>query len=279
MKIFELDIPKLRYSEFLEEIKSFLNSSQERWKSIFTPNPEICLATLRDKEFLEVLQEANYLTSDGIGLYLGYQISESGYGKLINILLSPYYLFNIIFRKKCLYEKYGDRICGSDLTRDLVKYSEKNSIRIAVLDPYFPDDVAKCKSQESFTKIMNEKFPGLGLDFYILREEEKEDIFGKIKNSDAKILFSTLGMKKQEISVMEFLEKCPSLKLGLGIWSSFDYFTGFQKRAPKIWRDVGLEWLYRIFTSPGKLKRLRRIYQAVIVFPVKVLFDKTEKKN
>jgi len=81
-------------------------------------------------------------------------------------------------------------------------------------------------------------------------------------------------MKQQEKSVIEFMRECPNLKLGLGIGSSFDYVTGFQKRAPKIMRQAGIEWFYRIFTSPHKLQRLRRIYQAVIVFPYTVILKK-----
>lgn len=280
MKIFELDIPKLKYSDLLEEITSFLKTSEDsvRGKSIFTPNPEICLATLGDREFLEILQSADYLTSDGIGLYLGYQISENSYGSFLNILLFPYFLFNVTFRKKYLYEKYGDRICWSDLTSDLVEYSEKNNIRIAVIDPYFPEDQKKVISQAYFITRMKAKFPNLKLDFYILKPEERKNILEQIRTSDAQILFSTLGMKTQEISVLDVLDSCPNIKLWLGVGSSFDYFTGFQKRAPKIWRDIGLEWLYRIFTSPNKFKRLQRIYCAVVAFPLKVLFDRISKK-
>lgn len=118
------------------------------------------------------------------------------------------------------------------------------------------------------------KFPELDFDFYVYKPEDKENILKDIQNSEAKILFSTLGMKKQEQSVLEFLEQCPNLRLGLGVGSSFDYFTGFQKRAPKIFRDLGFEWLYRIFTSPNKLKRIVRIYQALVIFPIKVIFYK-----
>ena len=79
MKIFQLKISKLFYRKFLEELQLHL-SSQEiiEWgvncKLIFTPNPEMCLKTLEDEEFLRVLQSADYLTSDGLGLYLAYQM-------------------------------------------------------------------------------------------------------------------------------------------------------------------------------------------------------------
>jgi exopolysaccharide biosynthesis WecB/TagA/CpsF family protein len=81
-------------------------------------------------------------------------------------------------------------------------------------------------------------------------------------------------MKRQEACIHETLDHCSNIKLWLWIGSSFDYHIGYQKRAPKIWRSLGFEWLYRIFTSPNKLKRLRRIYQALIVFPIRVLLYK-----
>lgn len=292
MKIFRLEISKYTYGKLLAEITEILNfppaSLQERGvinkgKAIFTPNPEICLKTLEDEEFLDVLKKADYLMSDGIGLYLAYQINDflslwkreypqgAGFFKIISFLMLPVYIFNILFRKQCLYKKYGERICWSDLTQSLVEYAEGHGIRIAIIDPYYPKDLQKCESQRTFREKLTHKFPQLKFDFYVYSDKNADEIFWKIWSWDAQILFSTLGMKKQEISVIRGLESCPNIRIGLGIGSSFDYHTWFQKRAPKILRTLGFEWLYRIFTSPWKIKRLGRIYQALIMFPIKVI--------
>lgn len=278
MKIFRLEISKYIYSEFLAEITGFLQTSHQgdevRGRAVFTPNPEICLKTLEDEEFLEILQRADYLTSDGIGLYIGYQIQDSKIPKFLQFFLLPAYIFNILFRKQYLYQKYGERICGSDITNSLLTFSQENNVAIAIIDPSYPSDAEKCESQRTFREKISQKFPKLDFDFYVYSDENSDEIFRKIDDSWAQILFSTLGMKRQEISVLKWLELCPKLKLGLWIGSSFDYHTWFQKRAPKILRDLGFEWLYRIFTSPNKIQRLGRIYQALIVFPVKVIVYK-----
>lgn len=241
---------------------------------ICTPNPEICLKTLEDADFLKLLQKADYLTNDGIGLYLGYQITQSTYGRLGTLLLFPKYLTKIFVSKTSLYEKYGDRICGSDLTSDLLYFCEEKWIRVAILDPSYPNDLAKCEAQKNFDKNLGKHFPKLLFDMYVYDEVKKEKIFTKIAKSDAKILFSTLGMKRQEESLFDVKKHCPNIRLGLGVGSSFDYYIWFQKRAPEIWRSWGLEWLYRIFTSPNRIKRIGRIYQAVIVFPLTVWWHK-----
>lgn len=104
----------------------------------------------------------------------------------------PYFVFNVIFRKKMLYKKYGERICGSDLTKKLVDFSQKNHIKICIIDLYNPDDEKKQASQKVFEKKLQEKFPNLDFDYYIYNVDKKEEIHQKIRDSKAKILFSTL---------------------------------------------------------------------------------------
>lgn len=283
MKIFSLEINAYKYEEFLQEISQHIQGGAW-YKAIFTPNPEICLKTLTDTEFLEILEQADYLTSDGIGLYLGYQIQDfrskfkenSFLWRILSLALIEVFLFNVLCRKKYLYKKYWDRICWSDLTRSLVTFAQENDIKIAILDPYFRNDLAKCESQKTFEMKLKEVFPKLNFDYYIYDSSKADEIWTELASSQAQIFFSTLGMKRQEISVLKAKETCPNLKLGLWVGSSFDYFIWFQKRAPKIWRSLGFEWLYRIFTSPGKLKRMGRIFSALVVFPIKIIFYKNK---
>lgn len=61
----------------------------------------------------------------------------------------------------------------------------------------------------------------------------------------------------------------------MGVGGSFDYVTGKTKRAPKIMRIFGLEWLWRLIQkSPDRSRRWKRIWNAVIIFPIKILFSK-----
>ncbi|NVP17138.1 WecB/TagA/CpsF family glycosyltransferase [Candidatus Gracilibacteria bacterium] len=261
MQVFGIKIDKLKYNELFEKIIKL-----ETQNIVFTPNPEILLKTIKDKEFENLIKQANYNTSDGIGLYIAYQIIDNNYNKFINILLLPYFFFNLFFRRKFLYEKYGERICGSDLTKDLVQYSEKNNIKITIIDLYNPTDSKKVESQKMFSKLLKDKFKNLNFDYFIYEPSKKGEIIEYIKNSDSKIIFSTLGMKRQEESIIEIMQACKNIKIGLGIGSSFDYFIGFQKRAPKIWRSLGIEWLYRLLTGPRKIDRFKRLYNAIFVF-------------
>ena len=266
-KIFNIELYSKTYKELFEEI---IKSNTQN--IVFTPNPEILLKTLKDEEFKGFLNKANYLTIDWIGMYIAFQINDfkilenKFLNKILTFFILPYFFFNLFFRKNKLYKKYWERICGSDLTNDLVKYSEKENIKITIIDPYYPKDLAKIESQKNFRKNLLKKFPKLNFDYFIYKADEKDKIIEQIKNSDSKILFATLWMKKQEQAVIEIMDKCYNIKLWLWIGSSFDYFTGFQKRAPKFWRTIGFEWLYRLATWPQKSIRLKRLWNAIFVF-------------
>ena len=276
MQIFWIKLDKLKYNDFVNNLKNHILHWDEG-KIVFTPNPEILLNTLKDKEFKEILQKADYLTIDLIGIYIWLQIQNplapfsGGINKVLNFILLPYYFFNLFFRRKFLEEKYWERVCGSDLTKNLVEFASEKWIKITILDPYFPQDLKKCEAQKTFKDDLQRVFPKLKFDYFIYKPEQKDDIIKQIYASDSKILFSTLWMKSQEKSVIEIMEKCKNIKLWLWVGSSFDYFIGFQKRAPKIIRKLGLEWFYRLITWPQKIKRIKRLYNAIFVFIWKIL--------
>lgn len=283
MKIFSIKIDNIKYKDFFEKITKLIKARDFHMKYkndnlsqniIFTPNPEILLKTLNDKEFRKLLNKADYRTPDGIWLYIAFQILDNGFWKFLNILFLPYFFFNLFFRRKYLYKKYWDRICWSDLTKDLLNFALKNDIKITIIDLYNPKDEKKVKTQKIFKKILKDKFPKLDFDYFVYNPEEKKEIINKIKESKSQILFSTLWMKKQEESVVEIMQKCKNIKIWLWVGSSFDYFVGFQKRASKVWRILWIEWFYRLFTWPRKMLRLKRLWNAIFVFTFKVIWEK-----
>lgn len=273
MDIFWISIPRLKKQELFEQITT-LNTQN----IVFTPNPEILLQVKSDKEFQQILQQANYLTSDGIGLYIAYQILDSKLPIFLNILALPYYFFRLFFARKSLYETYGERICGSDLTKELLDYAQKNDISIIVSDLYNPTDSKKVLSQEHFLESMKKQYPNLTVHFFVWNPEKKAEILASLQSSGGKILFSTLGMKRQEENVLEIMRSCPNIALGLWIGSSFDSITGLQKRAPMIWRNLWVEWLYRLLFWPQKIKRLKRLWNAIFVFIFAVYKEKYHLK-
>ena len=61
----------------------------------------------------------------------------------------------------------------------------------------------------------------------------------------------------------------------IGIGGSFDVWSGYVKRAPEIYQNLGLEWLYRTIKEPSRFKR---IFPALPKFMFRVLKEDVLKR-
>ena len=60
-----------------------------------------------------------------------------------------------------------------------------------------------------------------------------------------------------------------------GNGGTFDYEAGRIKRAPKVIQKMGIEWLWRLFRQPSRIKRM----SVLPVYAIKVLFAKDKTKG
>ncbi|CAQ86219.1 MULTISPECIES: lipopolysaccharide N-acetylmannosaminouronosyltransferase [Photorhabdus] len=84
--------------------------------------------------------------------------------------------------------------------------------------------------------------------------EERNIVFERIRASGAAIVTVAMGSPKQEI----FMRDCRKIHfdaLYMGVGGTYDVFTGHVKRAPKVWQNLGLEWLYRLLSQPSRIRR------------------------
>ncbi len=89
--------------------------------------------------------------------------------------------------------------------------------------------------------------------FRPLTPEEDEKIIKEINASKIKILFVGLGCPKQERWMAAHHARVKAVMIGVG--AGFDFFAGTKKQAPKWMMQIGLEWLFRLFTEPNRLWR------------------------
>ncbi|WP_336221798.1 lipopolysaccharide N-acetylmannosaminouronosyltransferase [Citrobacter amalonaticus] len=88
--------------------------------------------------------------------------------------------------------------------------------------------------------------------------EQRQALFERIHASGAQIVTVAMGSPKQEI----FMRDCRLVHphaLYMGVGGTYDVFTGHVKRAPKVWQNLGLEWLYRLLSQPGRITRQLRL--------------------
>ncbi|MBU1165069.1 WecB/TagA/CpsF family glycosyltransferase [Patescibacteria group bacterium] len=209
----------------------------EKQHYIVTPNPEFLVAANKDKEFKKVLNKADLSLPDGVGL-----------------------VFASLFKIK-------ERITGTDLIEDICKHAEKHCYTIYLLGG--EKDIAHLSSCKLQKKCKRLKIAG-----YQDGMTSESTNLDHINVAQPDILFVAFGHIKQEKWIKENLHSLPSVKIAIGIGGAFDYISGRVNRAPVIMRGLGLEWMYRLAKQP---KRAKRIYDAVIKFPILVIIDKIKQ--
>lgn len=88
--------------------------------------------------------------------------------------------------------------------------------------------------------------------------EARQALFERIRDSGAKIVTVAMGSPRQEI-LMRDCRKVHPEALYMGVGGTYDVFTGHVKRAPKVWQNLGLEWLYRLLSQPSRITRQLRL--------------------
>ena len=94
----------------------------------------------RDSELLEVLKNAPLALPDGAGIFVAYQIVKSTLPSFLKYIAFPLWCLKAVIHNSPFVEKYGERITGSRLTRDLMAYAAEMKIPVTIIDPVVTGD-------------------------------------------------------------------------------------------------------------------------------------------
>ncbi len=161
----------------------------------------------------------------------------------------------IVWASRILGEPLKERVTGVDLIDQLKVESEK--LKVFLLG-----------GRNGVAEKISSQWPEV-----VGFSEDIEDtgIFVRIRQCQANILVVALGAPRQEKWIYENLKKIPSVKVAIGVGGVFDLISGRIRRVPKFLQKIGLEWFWRLIKEP---KRLPRIFEAVVIFPWLVFWNK-----
>jgi N-acetylglucosaminyldiphosphoundecaprenol N-acetyl-beta-D-mannosaminyltransferase len=265
IKILKVRFDNLTLEGASNKAFSWISSKEQRY--ITTPNPEIILEAQKNKKFLKILNKSNLNIPDGIGILWAskfLKITEKTNSNAIKIWKFLISLLSILFYPKYIKSEIKERVTGVDLMQTLCEKCAKENKKIFLLG-------AKEGTAEKVKEILEKKYPGIKITGTYSGSGEKEEdhfISEKINKSQADLLFVAYGASKQEFWIHRNMKKLKTVKIAIGIGESFNFIAGIKKRAPKWMQKIGLEWLYRLAQEPTRIKR---IYNATIKFPIKVL--------
>jgi N-acetylglucosaminyldiphosphoundecaprenol N-acetyl-beta-D-mannosaminyltransferase len=220
----------IKYLNKINFIKSSLDDSvsellvEKNKQIIFFLNTHSIVVSLTDLKFLKAILYSKKIFVDGIGLF----IANLFFNKNNNSIRITGYDFFLSFlhrtnkRKKFFF-------LGSD-TDTLERIKKRINNENILID---------C---EYFSPPFKDRFS----------IEDNRVILEKINNFNPDVIFVGMTAPKQEKWAYENIKKV-HCNLIVCVGAVFSFFSLKESRAPKLFRDLGFEWLYRLFNSPKKI--------------------------
>lgn len=211
-------IDTISESEVLTRIHRWIDEGAPH--QIVTVNTEFVMAARRDKSFRAALNEADLCLADGAGIILA--------AKLLNQPMPP-------------------RIAGVDFVQTLANESTKQGYSVYLLG-------GQGGVAQQSADILTSLNPGLRIVGVNEGSPTDADVIKRIKMANPDILLVAWGAPKQDVWIHQHKAEL-GVPVMMGVGGTFDFLAGKQKRAPKMWRDVGLEWLWRLAREPKRWRR------------------------
>ena len=220
-------------TDILEAVERAIRLMEERRHAyVVTPNPEIILESQKNEKLASAVKSADMVLPDGVG---------------------------VIYASHILGMPIKNRIPGIDFASALMARISENGRKVFLLG-------AKPGVAELAGERLAERYPGLvicGVNDGYFEEEDTEFIIEKINSASPDLVLVCLGSPKQEIWMKNNAELLDAgLLIGLG--GALDVYAGVVERAPRKWRSMGLEWLYRLIREPKRIKRMVKLPGVIV---------------
>ena len=205
-----------RGAELLEE---------DKFHYVVTPNPEFLLTAEKDGAFRQVLNGADLVLADGIG---------------------------VVYSARLKGTPLKGRVPGIEFAEDMLRCLNRRGGRLYLLG------AKPGVAEEAGARIL-ERYPDITLcgtqDGYF-RDEEAALL--KVAAARPDLLFVCLGAPKQE-KWMARWGKHTGARLAIGLGGVLDVFAGRVERAPEAWQKLGMEWAYRLKKEPQRAGRMAKL--------------------
>lgn len=214
------------YDQALECIGAAVESKRKAF--CVAINPIKVYNALHEPELRDLLQQADINICDGVGVSIASRIL---YGRGIN------------------------RITGCDLFFRLLSRASQKQWGVYLLGAS-PQSNAAARAQ------LQKMYPGLRIvgwqDGYF---KDSAAVVEQINASKADLLFVAMGSPKQEYWIWQHRHQI-NASFCMGVGGSLDIASGNIRRAPKVFRMTGTEFLFRFVLEPRK----RLSHQKILLY-------------
>jgi N-acetylglucosaminyldiphosphoundecaprenol N-acetyl-beta-D-mannosaminyltransferase len=193
-------------------------------RQVVTVNPEFVMAAQRNTDFLAAINAAALVVADGTG---------------------------VVWATRYLGRPAPERVTGVDLLPALARRCAASGYRLYLLG-------AAPGVAEAAGARLQELAPGLeiaGTYAGSPAANEEGDIIERVQAAQADVLCVAYGAPAQELWIWRNLARLP-VAVAIGVGGAYDFLSGRQQRAPAFMRNLGLEWLYRLYREPWRWRRM-----------------------
>lgn len=143
------------------------------------------------------------------------------------------------------------KVAGIELLENICRLSGEKNWRLFFLGG--KPGIARRAAEKIKARYLNAKIAGVYHGYF-----DEKILIPEILVAKPDILLCGLGSPKQEFWLAEHLEKL-KIPVGIGVGGSFDVLAGKLRRAPQAMIRLNLEWLFRFFQEPKRLRRILKI--------------------
>jgi len=166
------------------------------------------------------------------------------------------------------------RVTGSDLLPELFSQLAKE-VRVGIVGG---------NNESLIRQSLESRFPELNIQI-IDTSQWTNSVYDirrlreLVQYNALSIVLLCLGHPKQELLAKELKNydwagSRPDWIMCVG--ATIDFLTGEQKRAPKIFQKIGLEWFFRLVTNP---KKFTQRYLSAVITSLKLIFKSFEMRK
>lgn len=279
--LLKVKIDYIKTDQGIEIISNWLSKKGKHY--VVTPNPEMMVDAGFDSQFRKSLNAADLSIPDSSRLGWGSYLASFN-NRFLRLILSPSFIYPHVLPR---FEY--PTTTGVDLMMELLSLSSEKGFKTAFLggSPKVADKLFKCLRLK-FPKLkivfcsgnmQVDQFGRMRFDTESIKSNQskyiKSDSHKKLTlnahtlSEEIDIMFVAFGHKKQEKWMHDNLPKL-NTRLMVGVGGAFDYISGSVPRAPKLVRDLGFEWLFRLIIQPWRIKRFwKLVYYVYMVITSK----------
>lgn len=226
----------------ITEIQTRYAQGMSTW--IVTANAEILLHAKRHAEYWEAIRQADLRLVDGSGPQFAGWYKGTNPKRVAGVELAG------ALAELCAHQHWTMALIGGQ-----EGVADKAAWHLRKL---YPDII-----------VYSEPGGSVSIDGHL--DDKAEASLTHLVEIEPDVVLVAYGHPKQDFWIQQHRSRLPRTKVFIGVGGTLDFWAGTVQRAPQWMRTTGLEWLWRLINEP---KRWKRIWNAVIVFPLAVLTDR-----